>query len=181
MLDSKISGITRFLYQFCKILPKYCGRKENDHNILWSKWYSRRESNPQRPLRRGLLYPFNYGSILNFITRGRNDCQKKFYTKIYTNFFPPRENKHKSSGFARKTCVLGNALWIEQNLRRGLLYPFNYGSVLNFIPATEIIAGKLFRGLLINLNGVKNPAPDIDNTGAPKSYSFCHISSNGLI
>ena len=26
-------------------------------------WYSRRESNPQRPLRRGLLYPFNYGSI----------------------------------------------------------------------------------------------------------------------
>ena len=27
-------------------------------------WYSRRESNPQRPLRRGLLYPFNYGSDL---------------------------------------------------------------------------------------------------------------------
>ena len=26
-------------------------------------WYSRRESNPQRPLRRGLLYPFNYGSL----------------------------------------------------------------------------------------------------------------------
>ena len=59
----KFSGITRFLYQFWKILPKYCGRKEKDHNILWSKWYSRRESNPQRPLRRGLLYPFNYGSI----------------------------------------------------------------------------------------------------------------------
>ena len=31
------------------------------------KWYSRRESNPQRPLRRGLLYPFNYGSIFFFI------------------------------------------------------------------------------------------------------------------
>ena len=28
-----------------------------------SLWYSRRESNPQRPLRRGLLYPFNYGSL----------------------------------------------------------------------------------------------------------------------
>ena len=28
------------------------------------RWYSRRESNPQRPLRRGLLYPFNYGSVL---------------------------------------------------------------------------------------------------------------------
>ena len=93
------------------------------------KWYSRRESNPQRPLRRGLLYPFNYGSVLNFIARGRNHCRKKFYTKIYTSFFPPRENKHKSSGFARKTCVLGNILWIEQYLRRGLLYPFNYGSI----------------------------------------------------
>ena len=125
----KFSGITRFLYQFWKILPKYCGRKEKDHNILWSKWYSRRESNPQRPLRRGLLYPFNYGSVLNFIARGRNHCRKKFYTKIYTSFFPPRENKHKSSGFARKTCVLGNILWIEQYLRRGLLYPFNYGSI----------------------------------------------------
>ena len=30
-------------------------------------WYSRRESNPQRPLRRGLLYPFNYGSIIPFL------------------------------------------------------------------------------------------------------------------
>ena len=128
----KFSGITRFLYQFLKISPKYCGRKEKDHNILWSKWYSRRESNPQRPLRRGLLYPFNYGSVLNFIARGRNHCRKKFYTKIYTSFFPPRENKHKSSGFARKTCVLGNILWIEQYLRRGLLYPFNYGSVQRF-------------------------------------------------
>ena len=125
----KFSGITRFLYQFWKILPKYCGRKEKDHNILWSKWYSRWESNPERPLRRGLLYPFNYGSVLNFIARGRNHCRKKFYTKIYTSFFPPRENKHKSSGFARKTCVLGNILWIEQYLRRGLLYPFNYGSI----------------------------------------------------
>ena len=133
----KFSGITRFLYQFWKILPKYCGRKEKDHNILWSKWYSRRESNPQRPLRRGLLYPFNYGSVLNFIARGRNHCRKKFYTKIYTSFFPPRENKHKSSGFARKTCVLGNILWIEQYLRRGLLYPFNYGSIfyIKCIPA----------------------------------------------
>ena len=100
-------------------------------SIPGEKWYSRRESNPQRPLRRGLLYPFNYGSVLNFIARGRNHCRKKFYTKIYTSFFPPRENKHKSSGFARKTCVLGNILWIEQYLRRGLLYPFNYGSILN--------------------------------------------------
>ena len=141
----KFSGITRFLYQFWKILPKYCGRKEKDHNILWSKWYSRWESNPERPLRRGLLYPFNYGSILNFIARGRNHCRKKFYTKIYTSFFPPRENKHKSSGFARKTCVLGNILWIEQYLRRGLLYPFNYGS-MNFMRRKGIARRKAAKG-----------------------------------
>ena len=54
---------------------------------------------------------------------------EKFYTKIYTNFFPPCEKKLKSSSFARKTCVLGNILWIDQTLRRGLLYPFNYGSI----------------------------------------------------
>ena len=116
--------------------------KKKDHNILWSKWYSRWESNPERPLRRGLLYPFNYGSILNFIARGRNHCRKKFYTKIYTSFFPPRENKHKSSGFARKTCVLGNILWIEQYLRRGLLYPFNYGSISCY-PAWEYFVAAL--------------------------------------
>ena len=39
-------------------------------------WYSRRESNPQRPLRRGLLYPFNYGSILNY--------------SVVISVFPPR-------------------------------------------------------------------------------------------
>ena len=34
-------------------------------------------------------------------------------------------------------CVLGNILWIEQYLRRGLLYPFNYGSIfyIKCIPA----------------------------------------------
>ena len=42
---------------------QYYGEKEKGHNFLWPKWYSRRESNPQRPLRRGLLYPFNYGSL----------------------------------------------------------------------------------------------------------------------
>ncbi len=34
-----------------------------NHPHGWLFWYSRRESNPQRPLRRGLLYPFNYGSL----------------------------------------------------------------------------------------------------------------------
>ena len=43
-------------------------------------WYSRRESNPQRPLRRGLLYPFNYGSILHVLTRVSVRCNTvRFY------------------------------------------------------------------------------------------------------
>ena len=45
----KFSGITRFLYQFWKIFPKYCGRTEKDHNILWLKWYPRREYFGLRP------------------------------------------------------------------------------------------------------------------------------------
>ena len=79
---------------------------------------------------------------MNFIARGRNNCRKKFYTKIYTNFFPPCEKKLKSSSFARKTCVLGNILWIDQTLRRGLLYPFNYGSIL-YYPAWEYFVAAL--------------------------------------
>ena len=34
--------------------------------LLLAVWYARRESNSQRPLRRGLLYPFNYERIFNF-------------------------------------------------------------------------------------------------------------------
>ena len=106
----KFSGITRFLYQFWKILPKYCGRKEKDHNILWSKWYSRRESNPQRPLRRGLLYPFNYGSVLR--------CK----------FPPPGGYQPKPLKGSPRLSVASLARTTAA-FQRGLLYPFNYGSV----------------------------------------------------
>ena len=52
------------LYFFCK-------EKERKSMFdLRSYWYSRRESNPQRPLRRGLLYPFNYESILFWYKQG---------------------------------------------------------------------------------------------------------------
>ena len=37
--------------------------KQKRARRLFFVWYSRWESNPERPLRRGLLYPFNYGSI----------------------------------------------------------------------------------------------------------------------
>ena len=36
--------------------------RKSAYFVAGAFWYSRRESNPQRPLRRGLLYPFNYGS-----------------------------------------------------------------------------------------------------------------------
>ena len=94
-------GINRF----CVDLSKYWANKEKDHNILWSEWYSRRESNPQRPLRRGLLYPFNYGSILNFIAQNEKERSKKFYTKIYTKFFPSRKKRRKYRAFAPKPCI----------------------------------------------------------------------------
>ena len=93
----KFSGITRFLYQFWKILPKYCGRKEKDHNILWSKWYSRRESNPQRPLRRGLLYPFNYGSISCYPAGNNSSLRSSCHRKRWGEpemIFPASMQKH---------------------------------------------------------------------------------------
>ena len=43
--------------------------KQKRAQRLFFGWYSRWESNPERPLRRGLLYPFNYGS--RFVRSGR--------------------------------------------------------------------------------------------------------------
>ena len=69
-----------------------CIRKQKSPYILrtFFVWYSRRESNPQRPLRRGLLYPFNYGSILNFnksaIPATADICrfpQAKLFANVY--------------------------------------------------------------------------------------------------
>ena len=37
--------------------------RKRAQNAPHTDWYSLRESNPQRPLRRGLLYPFNYGNV----------------------------------------------------------------------------------------------------------------------
>ena len=65
-------------------------------------WYSRRESNPQLPLRRGPLYPFNYGSIIykkqNFVLNGCNGT------------------------FCRAAC--------GERRRACATYPFNYGSII---------------------------------------------------
>lgn len=41
-------------------------------------WHSRRESNPELALRRGLLYPFNYGSLLfNFLYESGQVLRRK--------------------------------------------------------------------------------------------------------
>ncbi len=38
----------------------FAANRYNVHTqLLLTAWYTLRESNPQRPLRRGLLYPFN--------------------------------------------------------------------------------------------------------------------------
>ena len=39
------------------------GTKKTQISMICAFWYSHRESNPELTLRRGLLYPFNYGSI----------------------------------------------------------------------------------------------------------------------
>ena len=45
--------------EFCKEMKKLVA----SDRILAMSWYPRRESNPQFTLRRGMLYPFNYGGI----------------------------------------------------------------------------------------------------------------------
>lgn len=83
----KFSGITRFLYQFWKISPKYCGRKEKDHNILWSKWYSRRESNPQRPLRSRSLFLNTVKLRSNFRKMAQFFQLKRLLQSFLTTYF----------------------------------------------------------------------------------------------
>ena len=85
--------------------------------MMFWKWCSRRESNPKCKLRRFELYPFNYENVFfnffeilyRFLYRFRNDIQKQGRFKLFSI---------KNSPF----------YWLDQPLRRGLLYPFNYGS-----------------------------------------------------
>ena len=55
--------------------------KQKRARRLFFVWYSRWESNPERPLRRGLLYPFNYGSISYYPAGNtsslRSSCHRK--------------------------------------------------------------------------------------------------------
>ena len=55
--------------------------KQKRARRLFFVWYSRWESNPERPLRRGLLYPFNYGSISCYPAGNtsslRSSCHRK--------------------------------------------------------------------------------------------------------
>ncbi len=47
--------------------------------MKWSLfWYSRRESNPKFALRRGMLDPFNYGSIFSFLDTSQSRKIEKY-------------------------------------------------------------------------------------------------------
>ena len=47
--------------------------------MKWSLfWYSRRESNPKFALRRGMLDPFNYGSIFSFLDTSQSRKNEKY-------------------------------------------------------------------------------------------------------
>ena len=153
----KFSGITRFLYQFWKILPKYCGRKEKDHNILWSKWYSRREYFGLRPRAdcvgtnrralRGWSSPIEIPKARPCLCKGRafgtpggntSGCAlvptASGRTAALRAAGPPLL---KYQG--RAPALAGARPWYSRResnpqrpLRRGLLYPFNYGSFFRF-------------------------------------------------
>ena len=64
---------------------------------LFFAWYSRWESNPERPLRRGLLYPFNYGSISYYPAGNtsslRSSCHRKRWGEPEM-IFPASMQKH---------------------------------------------------------------------------------------
>ena len=71
--------------------------KQKRARRLFFVWYSRWESNPERPLRRGLLYPFNYGSISCYPAGNtsslRSSCHRKRRGEPGT-IFPASMQKH---------------------------------------------------------------------------------------
>ena len=97
---------------------------------------SQRESNPQLALRRRLLYPFNYENecrifglfslfgIGNHIYESNHSRDELPLFLILTSQAPLLESNSKFIPFSFQRVQP----WL--NLRRGLLYPFNYGSTL---------------------------------------------------
>ncbi len=71
--------------------------KQKRARRLFFAWYSRWESNPERPLRRGLLYPFNYGSISCYPAGNtsslRSSCHRKRWGEPEM-IFPASMQKH---------------------------------------------------------------------------------------
>ena len=101
---------------------------------------SQRESNPQLALRRRLLYPFNYENecrifglfslfgIGNHIYESNHSCDELPLFLILTSQAPLLESNSKFIPFSFHRVQP----WL--NLRRRLLYPFNYENQnLNYI------------------------------------------------
>ena len=95
------SGRTAALRAAGPLLLKYQARAPALVGV-WV-WYFRWESNPQRPLRRGLLYPFNYGSNLYgaSIRTSVSLCTTQLYYTI-------PEEKSRIFGTARKNFPQGS-------------------------------------------------------------------------
>ena len=94
-------------------------------------WYPRAESNRQLCFRRALLYPFNYGDILNCVKalelNENNMCSTKAYTIKST------VNTSKAS-----IKVLAEIEIFDFAKETRFLYPFNYGDILNCVKALKL-------------------------------------------
>ena len=100
---------------------------------------SQRESNPQLALRRRLLYPFNYENecrifglfslfgIGNHIYESNHSRDELPLFLILTSQAPLLESNSKFIPFSFQRVQP----WL--NLRRRLLYPFNYENISNII------------------------------------------------
>ena len=93
---------TRFVNMSNRGLVSAPKAKQKRARRLFFVWYSRWESNPERPLRRGLLYPFNYGSISCY-PAGNTSSLRSFAALLV----PPQAVGFSSEGGRLK---IGNSL-----------------------------------------------------------------------
>ena len=112
-------------------LSIYCVKSKEKTTIYCGLWRTHRESNPELTLRRGLFYPLNYECKLRILRKWVNDMAfSKTLPKTLPIFYSVVKNARYLAFFGLKSPIFAHFRRIHLALRRGLLYPFNYGSVL---------------------------------------------------
>ena len=123
----------------------YCVKQKEKTTIYCGFWRTHRESNPELTLRRGLFYPLNYECKLRILRKLVNDMAfSKTLPKTLPIFYSVVENARYLAFFGLKSPIFLHFRRIHLALRRGLLYPFNYGSIFNFITPAKVYCMKKF-------------------------------------